>query len=562
MERGKMLKPEPRKAIHESAISLIVFSESYASSKWCLDEVMMIIEEHETSSCKHQFVPVFYKVEPSDVRNQTRCFKDAFDVYDNEVNVESNLRKKKKLLEKVRAWRDSLNKAATFTGLVYKDGYESKFIINILNVVTKEVDNKALHIEEKLVGIKDHLAEIQSWLEDRSPDAVVLLIDGMGGIRKSTIAKCIFNLNSRNYDASCFLADINKETSNKNSSLNRFQSQLLSTILRSEKEETIWNVDEGTNKVTHAISNKKVLLILDDVATMEQLDALLGPKRFYPGSNVIITTRHTWLLTAFKDHGKIHSLGTLSMGDATELLSLHAFGQHYQPTNDEWEDAIHKLAASTPHREIQEVLQISYESLADDKDKGLFLHIAFFLEGEERDYIVKLLTECNLHPVVGIKNLMDRCLVYVEDGRVMMHQLIKEMGREVVRQESEKEPGKRSRLWDHQDCINVLQDHTGTETVEGLTLDIQKILEAQSRDNDDAYFQISALEKMKSLILLQLKNVGFSGKYKKFPRKLRLLSWHGFSLKALPGDISLEKLVILDMSYSKLTRVWDDFMIP
>lgn len=97
--------------------------------------------------------------------------------------------------------------------------------------------------------------------------------------------------------------------------------------------------------------------------------------------------------------------------------------------------------------------------------------------------------------------------------------------------------------------------------MEGLTLDIQKILEAQSRDNDDAYFQISALEKMKSLILLQLKNVGFSGKYKKFPRKLRLLSWHGFSLKALPGDISLEKLVILDMSYSKLTRVWDDFMV-
>ncbi|CAI9265060.1 unnamed protein product [Lactuca saligna] len=206
--------------------------------------------------------------------------------------------------------------------------YESKFIITILNVVIKKVDNKALHIEEKLVGIKDHLAEIQSWLKDWSLDAVVLVIDGMGGIGKSTIAKCIFNLNFRNYDDSCFLADINKETSNKNSTLNRFESQLLSTILRSEKEETIWNIDEGINKVTNVISNKKVLLILDDVATMEQLDALLGPKRFYPGSKVIITTRHTWLLTAFKDHGKVHSLGTLSIGDATELLSLHAFGQH------------------------------------------------------------------------------------------------------------------------------------------------------------------------------------------------------------------------------------------
>ncbi|CAH1426317.1 unnamed protein product [Lactuca virosa] len=247
---------------------------------------------------------MFYKVEPSDVQNQTGCFKDAFDVYDDEVNLETNLRKKKKLLEKVGAWTDYLNKAATFTGLVYKDGYESKFIINILNVVIKKVDNKALHIEEKLVGIKDHLAEIQSWLKDRSPDAVVLLIDGMGGIGKSTISKC-----------------------------------------------------------------------------------------------KLLSGRHTWLLTAFKDHGKVHSLGTLSMGDATELLSLHAFGQHQpiepyivhlelvvqrckglplalkvlgsslrEKTNDEWEDAIHKLAA-IPHREIQEVLQISYETLADDKDK-------------------------------------------------------------------------------------------------------------------------------------------------------------------------------------------------
>ena len=66
----------------------------------------------------------------------------------------------------------------------------------------------------------------------------------------------------------------------------RLQSQLISTILKSEKEETIWNVDEGTNKVTNAISNKKVLLILDDVATEKQLDALLGPKSFYPGSKL------------------------------------------------------------------------------------------------------------------------------------------------------------------------------------------------------------------------------------------------------------------------------------
>lgn len=598
-ERGKLLKPELKKAIHNAAISLIVFSKNYASSKWCLDEVLMIIEEHKTSTCKHEVIPVFYKTDPSDVRNQTGSFKEAFDAYDDEIKAETDLEKKKELLEKVGAWRYSLKEAANFTGMVFKDGYESKFIINIVNVVRKKLDYKSLYIEEKLVGIENGVAEIESWLQDPSPDAVVLVIDGMGGIGKSTIAKCIFNLNSRNYDASCFLADIN-ETSDQPGGLLRLQSQLLSNILKSEKEEMIWNIHEGTNKIENAIHMKKVLVILDDVATLKQLDVLLGPKRFAPGSKVMITTRHKWLSTAFTVHPKVHSVKTLSTDDAVELFSFYAFHQDQSnqlyifksdpfvryctglplalkvlgsslrgKTNDEWEDTMHKLAA-IPHPGVQNVLKISYETLEDDTVKDLFLHIACFFEGEEKDYIVKLLDQCDLYPVGGIKNLMDRCLLYIEDERVMMHQLIKEMGRGVVRQESPKNPGKRSRLWHHDDCFNVLQSHSGTNKVEGFMLDMQKIKETKSTHGFEAYlgkrmhgndanFKIGALEKMKNLMLLQLNYVTFSGRYKKLPKKLRWLSWHGFSLKAIPCDISLEKLVVLDMSYSKLKRVWDGY---
>ncbi|KAL4588425.1 hypothetical protein LXL04_001314 [Taraxacum kok-saghyz] len=475
MERGKLLKTELKKAIHESAISLIVFSKSYASSKWCLDEVLMIIKEHETLSSKHEVVPVFYEVHPSDVRYQTGSFKGAFDGYDDIIKAETNLQKKREWLEKVGAWRDSLGKAATFTGMVFTAGHEAKFVINIVNVIRKKLDYKALYIEEKLVGIKDNVAEVESWLQDPSPDAVVLLIDGMGGIGKSTIAKFIYNSNFCNYDGSCFLANIN-EMSKQPNGLLRLQSQLLSTILKSEKEETIWNVDEGTIKVTRAISNKKILLILDDVATFEELDVLLGPKRFYPGSKVIITTRHTWLLTTFKVHPKLFSVRKLSTCESIELFSLYAFHQdqpiepyvfhtellvHYcmglplalkvlgsslrGKTIDAWEDTIHKLEAN-PNPEIQQVLNLSYETLADDNDKDLFLHVACFFGGKEKDYIVKLLSECDLYPVVGIKNLIDRCLVYVEDGRVMMHPLVKEMAREVVRRESPKDPGKRRNI--------------------------------------------------------------------------------------------------------------------
>ncbi|KAL4588409.1 hypothetical protein LXL04_001297 [Taraxacum kok-saghyz] len=607
IERGKILKDELEKAIHESEISLVVFSDDYASSKWCLHEVMMIIKEHETSSHKHDLVPVFYKVDTSDVKHQTGSFEKAFDKYEDEIKAETDLKKKTELAEKVRAWRDSLNKATNFTGYVYKNGYESEFIKKVVDTVISKIDYKLLYISDNLVGIDKDVAKIQSWLQDTSPDAVVLLIDGMGGIGKSTIARYIFNSNYKKFDGSSFLANINA-ASDKPDGLLRLQKQLILNVLKSEKEETIYDVEDGIMKVINTISNKKVLLILDDVTTEKQLRALLGRQRFHPGSKVIITTRHTDLKKHFTD-AKVHSVRALSTVDATKLFSLHAFLQHQpvegysdlsnlvvarckglplalevlgsslrEKTTDEWEDTISRLEAN-PDPEIYEILEISYTSLKHNTDKELFLHIACFFEGEKKDYIEKILAQCHLSPVDGITNLMNSCLLYVDDGRVMMHQLIKEMGREVVYRESPMDLGKRSRLWDHQDCIDVLQDQSGTKKVQGLMIDMRKTegaepnsaitiynprkssLEGKIKHGNYANFEIGALEKMTNLMLLQLNYVTFSGKCKKLPRKLRLLRWHGCTLKAIPSDVYLENLVVLDMSHSKLKHVWDDFKI-
>ncbi|XP_076903077.1 disease resistance protein RPV1-like [Bidens hawaiensis] len=610
MDRGRLLGPELKKAIRESAISIIVFSSNYASSKWCLDEVLTIIEEQERLDSKHEVVPVFYNVEPSDVRNQTGSFEEAFGGYDDMIEAETDHQKKLEWVEKVKAWRISLRKAGSLTGMVLANGYEAKFISKIVKVVKKKLDYKLLYID-KLVGIQNNVAEIESWLQDPSPDAVILFIHGMGGIGKTTISKCIFNLNYKEYDSSCFLADIH-ETSNQHNGLLRLQRRLLSEILRSNKKEIIWNLDEGTSKITNALCNKKVLLILDDISTRHQLIALLGPQQFHHGSKVIITTRHKWLLTNFKVHPTVHTIEDLGPNDSNKLFSLYAFNRDHPiesyivqsqlvvnycrghplalkvlgsflngKTIDVWEDAMRKLEA-VPNPEIQKLLQLSYDTLEDVKDKELFLHIACFFVGEDKEFIVKLLAECDLYPIVGMQNLMDRCLLYIENGRVMMHQLIKEMGQKVVRQESPKDPGKRSRLWHHQDSFNVLKENEGTRKVEGLALDMQrikginstliiKINKERKRSYEDfsgrtmqtikENFKVGAIEKMKNLLLLQLDYATFSGSYKKLPKKLRLLRWHGFSLKSIPGDVPLENLVVLDLRYSKLKEVWDGFKI-
>ncbi|KAF5786458.1 putative TIR domain-containing protein [Helianthus annuus] len=149
MDRGKLIEPELNKAIREAAISIIVFSRNYASSKWCLDEVLTIIEEQERLASKHDVVPVFYNVDPYDVKNQTGSFEEAFSWYDNIIETELDYQKKIEWLQKVKAWRVSLRKAGSLTGMVLANGHEAKFISNIVNVIRKKLNYKLLHIEGK-----------------------------------------------------------------------------------------------------------------------------------------------------------------------------------------------------------------------------------------------------------------------------------------------------------------------------------------------------------------------------------------------------------------------------
>ncbi|KAI3774409.1 hypothetical protein L1987_48964 [Smallanthus sonchifolius] len=166
MDRGKLLGPELKKAIRESAISIIVFSRNYASSKWCLDEVLTIIEEQERLSSKHEVVPVFYDVEPSDVRNQTGSFEEAFGEYDNMIEAETDHLKKIEWLEKVKAWRDSLKKAGSLTGMVLANGHEAKFIVGIQNLM----DRCLLYIEDGKVMMHQLIKEMgQEVVRQESP---------------------------------------------------------------------------------------------------------------------------------------------------------------------------------------------------------------------------------------------------------------------------------------------------------------------------------------------------------------------------------------------------------
>ncbi|KAL7205667.1 hypothetical protein ACSBR2_018569 [Camellia fascicularis] len=67
IERGEKIKLELYKAIRLLRISVIAFSKDYASSRWCLDKLLMILEFKRTS--KHIVLPIFYDVDPAEVKN-------------------------------------------------------------------------------------------------------------------------------------------------------------------------------------------------------------------------------------------------------------------------------------------------------------------------------------------------------------------------------------------------------------------------------------------------------------------------------------------------------------
>lgn len=76
LPKGDDIPTSLKWTIKESQISVIVFLKNYAESSWCMDELLEIMECHKTIG--QVVLPVFYNVDPSEVRHQIGEFGIAF----------------------------------------------------------------------------------------------------------------------------------------------------------------------------------------------------------------------------------------------------------------------------------------------------------------------------------------------------------------------------------------------------------------------------------------------------------------------------------------------------
>ncbi|KAL6128929.1 hypothetical protein ACLB2K_072282 [Fragaria x ananassa] len=555
------------KAIDGSKLSIVVFSENYATSTWCLKELVQILK------CKkdqNQIVmPVFYKVDPSHIRKQTGSFGEAL------TKHESNRKEDKELLQEVQSWRSALQEATDLSGWDSKN-YEDD--VGLIDDIVKDVFAKVHsistwpHTEDGFVAMDSHLHKMRQLI-DAAPDGVVYVgICGMGGIGKSTIARAFFRENAHQFEHCCFLKNVGE----------RFVGEVQREFLDGMFKKKVDNVDAVYMKMMRKLANKKILVVLDGVLDSGNMDPILrGSNRsFGAGSIIIVTTRDEHVVC---DGFEIYKPMPLSVHDSLKLFSQNAFKTH-QPFGEyehlsrriveyaqglplalillgkllrnrsvtEWVGQLKKLREQ-PYPKIEKVLQISFDGLEDDSQKNIFLDIACFFKGMDKDYYATIvLDNC---PKYDLNVLVERALLTISDSNELeMHDLLREMGRNI---ESSTEDGKRKRFWSEH-VERVLTDDSATEA-EGLMIRLP--------DKENRTFKATAFEGTRKLRILMFVYgkwyYGANGKhdligdFNFLSCKLKVLMWHKYPLQSLPSSFDPKNLVHLDMQFGHIEHLWE-----
>jgi len=366
--------------------------------------------------------------------------------------------------------------------------YESELIDKIVKNTFTKVAPAPVQMNHR-VGLGTRFEEVKPVLDIESNDTVRMLgIFGAGGIGKTTFAAYLYDKIRHRFQASTFLLHVREKSNKGIKGLEDLQKTLLCQ-LGEDIGTMVGSTFKGSVEIKRRLGKRRVLLVLDDIDNKENLNLLAGGCDWFgSGSRIIITTRDE---TVLENHGveiKKYKMQPLNDRDCLELFCWNAFDINRPAENfeymssrvvryakgiplalcvigsnlngrtiEEWEIELGEYR-KVPHSDIQGVLEISYYSLSE-LERKIFLDCACFFKGEKWVYVERILKGCDYSP--SLRTFAAKCLMTIdESGCLKMHDLIQDMGREIVRKESPLIPGNRSRLWHYKDILQVLEENS------------------------------------------------------------------------------------------------------
>ncbi|KAK3420448.1 hypothetical protein EUGRSUZ_G01258 [Eucalyptus grandis] len=306
---------------------------------------------------------------------------------------------------------------------------EAEFIRSVVEKISRRLSR--LHanlLAFHPVGLESQVQTLYSLLQLEVGEVQIVGILGSSGVGRSTLVRVLYNRIADQFDWSCFLTNV-KDLSSYDGHI-KMQETLFGDIIGD-------GVSEFGDDIHVAIN---LMRMLDDVEGLSgSLSHLIEAMNLGWGSRVILIPRHEKTLIGLC--GKIYKVRVLNDGQALELFSWNAFQERYLKSDykilsncftsfskglplvltvmgsflngksvKEWQGAFDQLK-EIPCGKVHGILKIVIDGL-EANERTIFLDIACFLNGYDKEEIVKSLDQCGVDASSGIDILAKKSLIY------------------------------------------------------------------------------------------------------------------------------------------------------